>query len=551
MGGFGPRARPWGQNGIPEDSAFLRFEPDPEQVELFVASARARLPAFDSAPIRDVLNAPESFTPDTRYILGEAPELRGFFVAAGLNSVGIALAPGIGQALAQWIGAGSAPMDLWDVDIRRFAPAQSDAEYLRERSAESLGVLYAIHWPHRQPETARDLRRSPLHDRFAARGACFGVAAGYERPNWYAPASVEPVYRYSYGRQNWFPHAASEHRAVRERVGLIELTSFAKFLIEGPAALTTLQWLCAADVGLPPGQVVYTSLLNEHGGIECDVTVTRLDQQRWMMVTGVSVAVHDLDWITRSMPPGAATTVTDVSSEQIVLGVMGPLARAALSRVTAADLSNPAFPFGTGQAIRIGPAPVWAQRIGYVGELGWELFVPLEHGAGVLDALLSVLDALQGNLVGFHAVDSLRCEKGYRSWGHDLSSHDTPLEAGLGFAVAWDKPAGFQGRDALLRHRAEPRTRRLVSCILDDPEPLLLGDEPLLHRGQVVGRVTSGAFGHTLGRSVGLGWVSHPGGVDQTFLESGGFEVEIAGARIGTGVQLRPPYDPAGERIRG
>jgi 4-methylaminobutanoate oxidase (formaldehyde-forming) len=550
MGGFGPVAKPFDIEAASNELEFARFEPDQEQVRLFLDSACERVPGLREAPIREVMNGPESFTPDTRYLLGEAPELRGFFIAAGLNSVGIASAPGIGRALAGWIVTGGAPMDLWDVDIRRFAPFEASTRYLRDRTTEALGVLYAMHWPHRQPESARPARRSPLHDRLAARGACFGVVAGFERPNWYAPAGVQPAYRYSYGRQNWFDHAAAEHRAVREAVGLLDLSSFAKFLLEGPDAEAVLQRLCANDVGGAVGRVIYTSMLNERGGIECDLTVSRLAMDRYLIVTGAALAVRDFGWIRRHIPAGARATLTDCSPAWAVLGLMGPASRALLSRLTDADLSGPTFRFATGREIVIGYAPAWAQRISYVGELGWELYIPTEFATGVFDALISAGGDPAPRLIGYHAIDSLRCEKGHRSWGHDLSELDTPLEAGLDFAVAWGKP-GFIGREALEKLRRGPVTRRLVGFALEDAEPLLLGEEPVWRDGVLVGRISSGAYGHTLGRSVGLGWVERSEGVDSAFLESGRFEVEIAGDRFAARLRLEPFYDPVGRRLRG
>ncbi len=545
MGGFEPMAKPWGMDGIPADFKFSLLPEDWEHFRPLMEQAIVRIPALETAPVRRHVNGPESFTPDNRYMLGEAPELRNFFVAAGFNSVGIASAAGAGKALAEWIVGGEPSLDLWDVDIRRFMPFQDNADYLRERTTEVVGLLYAMHWPFRQPETARNMRCSILHDRLAARGAVFGVVAGWERANWFATAGVEPRYVYTYGRQNWFPCAAAEHRAVREAVGLFDQSSLAKFRLRGPDVVGVLQRLCANDVDVPPGRLVYTQMLNARGGIECDLTVTRLAEDDYLVVTIAAAATHDADWIRRGIG-GARATLTDVTSAFTVLGVMGPGSRALLSRLTPADLSNAAFPFGTSRELEIGHAPARATRITYVGELGWELYVPTGFAAGVYEAVVGA----GVRHAGYHALDSLRMEKGYRSWGHDIGGDDTPLEAGLGFAVAWKK-GGFTGRDALLRQRDKPLGRRLATFTLADPEPLLLGDEPIYRDGVLVGRITSGAYGHTLGRAVGMGYVVQPDGVDAAYVAAGRWELEIALERFAARAQLEAPYDPTSARVRG
>jgi 4-methylaminobutanoate oxidase (formaldehyde-forming) len=413
-----------------------------------------------------------------------------------------------------------------------------------------VGVLYAMHWPFRQPETARGVRRSVLHDRLAARGACFGVAMGWERANWYAAPGEDPAYRYSYGRQNWFPRAAEEHRAVREAVGLFDQSSFAKFRLEGPDALAVLQTLCANDMDVPAGRIVYTQMLNARGGIEADLTVTRIAADAFMIVTSAAASTHDADWIRRHLGE-ARVVLTDVTSGSAVLGVMGPRARALLARLTDADLSNGGCPFGTSREIWLASAPVRATRITYVGELGWELYIPTEFAPGVYDALVAAGNDLGLRHAGYHAMDSLRIEKAYRSWGHDLGSEDTPLQAGLGFAVRLEKRAPFIGRDALLAQRDRPLDRRLAVFVLDDPEPLLYHDEPVWRDGAMVGRITSAAYGHTLGRAVGLGYVTDPDGVDDAFVETGRWEIEIACERVPARAQLTPPYDPKSARVHG
>jgi len=549
MGGFEPMAKPWGMAGIPADFAFSLLPEDWEHFQLLMTEACARVPALGEAPVRRHVNGPESFTPDGRYMLGEAPECRNFYVAAGFNSIGIASAAGAGQAVAQWIAEGEAPLDLWDVDVRRFAPFQANPRYLRERTVEVVGLLYAMHWPFRQPETARGVRRSALHERLAARGACFGVVMGWERANWYATGGQEPVYRYSFGRPNWFSCAAEEHRAVRERVGLFDQSSFAKFLLQGPNAAGALDRLCANDVDVPPGRIVYTQMLNARGGIECDLTVTRTAEDAYLIVTAAAAATHDADWI-RLHLGDARAVLTEVTSAFAVLGVMGPRSRALLARLTEADLSAAAFPFGASREIWLASAPVRATRITYVGELGWELYVPTEFATAVYDAVVAAGDEVGLRHAGYHALDSLRMEKAYRSWGSDLGSEDTPLEAGLEFCVKLDGRKDFIGREALLAQRDRPRRRRLAAFALDDPEPLLFGDEPIWRDGTLVGRITSGAYGHTVGAAVGLGYVEHAEGVDAAFVGRGRWELEIAGDRRPARASLNPFYDPRSERVR-
>ena len=549
MGGFEPVAKPWGADGVPEDYHFGVLDPDWEHFRLFWERALERVPKMEAAAINRLVVSAESFTPDNRYLMGEAPELKNFFLATGLNSTGIAASAGVGKAMAEWIVEGEPTMDLWEVDVRRFHEYQNNRRYLHDRTVESVGLLYGMHWPHRQPETARDARRSPLHDRLASKGAAFGVVAGWERPNWYAPEGVAAEYEYSYGRQNWFLFSAEEHKAVREAVGLFDQTSFAKFLLQGRDAERVLQRLCANDVAVPPGRTVYTAMLNDRGGIEADLTVTRLAEDRYMIVTSGSMAVRDSGWIEGHIGETHAF-LTDVTSGYAVLGVMGPRSRELLSSLTDADMSGEGFPFLASREIEIGYAVVRASRITYVGELGWELYIPTEFATHVYDAVVAQGRELGLRHAGFHAMDSLRSEKAYRAWGLDIIDMDTPLEAGLGFAVALDKEAEFIGKEALLRQRENGLTKRLVVFTVDDPEPLLLGDEPIYRDGELVGRTTSGAYGHTLGRSVGMGYVEGRDGVDAAYIRSGSYEIEIAAERFPATAHLRPPYDPKSERVR-
>ena len=427
---------------------------------------------------------------------------------------------------------------------------QTNRRYLHDRSVEALGLLYAMHWPFRQVETARGVRRSPFHDRLADLGACHGEAGGWERPNWFAPAGVKPVYEYSYGRQNWFDHSAAEHRACREGVAMFDQSSLAKLLVQGPEAATVLNRISSADIDVEPGTSVYTTWLNERGGIEADLTVNRLDDERFLVVTAFSTQVRDADWISRNTQDGARLTVSDVTSGYSVLGIFGPESRSVLSPLTDADLGNESFPFGTIQEIDLAYARVTAVRRTYMGELGWELYIPTEFSLGVFDQVWETGQPIGLVPAGMHAMNSLRMEKAYRHWGDDIADEDTPLEAGLSWGVDWDKPGGFIGREALLAQRDEGLTRRLVQFRLDDPEPLLYHDEPILRDGVLVGRTTSGMYGHTVGAALGMGYVSHERGTPRDEVIAANFELDVNGTRVSATASYRPFYDPGSERIR-
>ncbi len=552
VGCFEPVAKPRTLESIPEDFAFGQFAEDWDHFAPVMEKALHRIPQLEHAGIQLFFNGPESFTPDDRYLLGPAPELKNFFVAAGFNSIGIQSAGGAGKVLAEWILNGHPPMELWDVDLRRMQPFQSNARYLHDRTVEGLGLLYAMHWPFRQPETARGVRRSVLHDRLAAAGACFGEAAGWERANWFAPAGTAPQYEYSYKRQNWFEASAAEHQAVREAVGLFDLSSFSKFLVQGKDAESFLNHLCANDVAVPPGSVVYTAWLNERGTFEADLTVTRMSETAFLVVSSVATQTRDRAWLEQHLPEDARCTLTDVTSGWVTLSVMGPRSRELLQALTPADLSNEAFPFGTAQEIEIGYARAWALRVTYVGELGWELYLPTEFAQQVFDLLQTEGTRYGLKLAGYHALNSLRLEKGYRHFGHDIADDDTPLQAGLSFAVAWDKPGGFLGKTALLRLREDgPPRRRLVQLALEDPEPLLYHNEPIWCEDRIVGETTSGMYGHTLGTCLGMGYVTLDEPVTAAALAARTFEVEVAGVRYPVRVSLKAFYDPRSERVRG
>jgi 4-methylaminobutanoate oxidase (formaldehyde-forming) len=550
VGAFEPVAKPYGMGGLPTDQPFLQLDEDWEHLAPVYEAACERIPILADVGIRLFFNGPESFTPDDRYLLGETPELRNHWVATGFNSIGMQSAGGAGKVLAEWIVNGRPPMDLWDVDVRRMQSFQTNSRYLHDRSIEALGLLYAMHWPFRQVETARGVRRSPVHDRLVALGACLGEGGGWERPNWYAPEGVEPVYEYSYGRQNWFEHSAAEHRACREGAAYFDQTSLAKLLVQGPDACAVLNRISSADVDVEPGTSVYTTWLNDRGGIEADLTVNRLDEERFLVVTAFSTQVKDADWIARHTPDGARMTVTDVTSGYAVLGVFGPRARDIVAPLTDADLSNEAFPFGTLQEIDLAYARAIAVRRTYMGELGWELYVPTEFALGAFDALWE--SGAPNGLVaaGYHAMNSLRMEKAYRHWGDDIGDEDTPLEAGLSWGVAFDKPGGFIGHDALVAQRDTGVTRRLVQFRLDDPGPLLYHDEPVLRDGQLVGRITSGMYGHTVGAALGMSYVDCEPGTPRAQVLEGTFEVDVNGVLVPATASYRPFYDPDSLRIR-
>lgn len=550
LGAFEPNAKPWGMGGISEDFCFDEIAGDFDHFEPVLHDAMKRLPALERAGIQKFFCGPESFTPDVRYHLGETPELKNCFVAAGLNSIGLQSAGGVGKVTAEWIRDGKPPVDLWEVDVRRNMPFQRNRQYLQSRVSESLGLLYATHFPFRQYETGRGVRKSVIHDRLVAAGACHGEAFGWERPNWYAPAGVEPVYEYSYGRQNWFEHSAAEHRAVREGVALFDQSSFAKFRLEGRDAARVLSPVCANDIDVVPGRVVYTQWLNEHGGIEADLTVTRLGEDVFMIVSAAETEVRDFYWLKRHIPDDAHCVLTNVTSSMGVISIMGPRSRDLLQSITPDDLSHAGFPFATSREIEMGFCYVRASRITFVGELGWELYIPTEFMQDIYDRIMAA--GAERGLVhaGYHALNSLRMEKAYRHWSHDITDEDSPLEAGLGFVIKFDKAGGFIGREALLAQRERGLSRRLLQLCLNDPVPLIYHNEPIWRDGELVGHITSGAYGHTLGGAVGLGYVSlEPGASDEAAL-SGQFEVEVACERVPAEVSLRPLYDPDNAQIR-
>jgi heterotetrameric sarcosine oxidase gamma subunit len=552
MGGFEPDAKPWGMNGIPENFEFQLLPDDWDQFEILMKNALQRVPALETAQVRQFYNGPESFTPDNNFMLGEAPELRRFFVGAGFNSMGIASAGGAGMALAEWIVAGEPTMDLWPVDIRRFARFNGNDTWLHDRVKETLGLHYAMPWPNRELDSARPFRRSPLYALLRENGACFGSKMGWERANFFAPTPEEAQIDYGFGQQNWLPWSGAEHRACREGVALFDMTSFSKFLVKGRDAQSVLQGLVTNDVAVPPGTAVYTGMLNERGTYESDFTLTRLADDQYLLVTGTAQTTRDFDTLEKAIPHDKHCTLVDVTGQYAVLAVMGPRSRELLQSVSKADWRNEAFAFGQSREVDIGYATVRATRLTYVGELGWELYVPVEFALGVYETLHAAGQAFGLVNAGYYAIDSLRIEKGYRAWGRELTPDTHPFEAGLSFACKLDKDIPFRGRDALLKLRAEPLRRRMLVLTADSAaDRMLWGGEAILRDGKPVGFVSSAAFGHTLGCPVAMGYVNHPDGVaDAAYLGSGRYEIDVAGELLPATVHLKAPYDPRSERVR-
>ena len=551
LGGFEPRAKPWNPQGPDGDRAFLELPEDWDQFEPFMHAGLRRVPALERAGIRRFMNGPESFTPDTRPLLGESPFLHGFFVAAGFNSTGMMSSAGAGRVMAQWIAGGEAPMDLWDMDIARFDRAANAGPFLATRVTEAVGEVFQMHWPHRQASAGRGVRRSALHDTFAAAGAVFGAPAGWERPLWFARDESESRVRYGYGAQHWWPMAEREAVAVRDGVALLELTPFTKLDVRGPDALALLQRLCTNEIDIAPDRAVYTLMLNPRGGIEADVTVTRIDEHAFRIVSGAATRVKDRAWIERHRRRlGLAAEVFDTTSSEAVLGIVGPRSRELLRSLTPADLSNDAWPFAASRRIDLATASIRMTRMSFTGELGFELYIPVENAPAVHESIAGAGQASGLTHCGHFALESCRVEKGYRHWGHDIGSHDTPLEAGLSFAVAWEKPGGFIGRDALLARRVAGIERRALQFEVAGAHPLLLHDEPVYRGGTLVGHTTSGARGFRTGRSLCFAYVQCEPGTPRGVLLEGDYEIGIAGERLALRALTRPVYDPRGIRLR-
>ncbi|GGE44406.1 GcvT family protein [Actibacterium pelagium] len=547
LGAFEPVAKPWGMNGIPEDFEFDQLPEDFDHFEPILEAAVNRLPLLAETGIHTFFNGPESFTPDDAYHLGLAPEMDNVWVAAGFNSIGIQSAGGAGMALAEWMESGQKPFDLGDVDISRMQPFQGNKTYLFERSKETLGLLYADHFPYRQKATARGIRRSPLHEALKAEGAVVGELAGWERANWFADKGQEAAYQYSWKRQNWFENSAREHRAIRENVGIYDMSSFGKIRVEGPDAEAFLNYVSASNLSVPVGKIVYSQFLNRTGGIEADVTITRLSETAYLIVTPAATRLADETWLSRHVGDHRVV-ITDMTAAEAVICVMGPNARDLLQKVSPNDFTNETNPFGTCQDIEIGMGLARAHRVTYVGELGWELYVSTDMAVHVFEVLREAGREMDAKLCGLHMMDSCRIEKGFRHFGHDISSEDHILEAGLGFAIK-KTDVEFIGRPAVQAKREQGLQKRMVQFLLTDPEPLLYHAEPILRDGKTVGYLTSGNYGHHLGAAVGMGYVPCAGETVQELLASS-FEIEVAGQRFAATASLKPLYDPKSERVK-
>lgn len=550
MGGYEPNPQAWTTGDVPDEWGFRLFDDDFDHFEQHMEQAIARVPALERVGVKQMINGPESFTPDGNFILGAAPECKNMFVGAGFNAFGIASGGGAGWVLAQWVVDGEAPLDLWVVDIRRFSEMHRDRQWVLDRTLEAYGKHYTVAFPHEEYDSGRPRLTSPLYDRLKAAGAVFGSKLGWERPNWFAPEGVEPKDRYSMGRQNWFDAVGAEHRHVREAVGVFDQSSFAKFELSGPDALAALDWICANDVRKPVGRLTYTQLLNSRGGIEADLTVARIAEDKFYIVTGTGFRTHDLGWIRDHIPEGLDVTLTDVTEAWGTLSLMGPKARETLAAATSADLSNAAFPFGHVREIDIAGAPVRALRVTYVGELGWELHAPIGDLGRIYDALMAAGAPHGLKPVGYRALESLRLEKGYRAWGSDITPNDTPDEAGLGWAVKLGKQVDFLGRKALEAVKGQALKKRLVGFTVDDPSVVLLGRETILRDGVAVGYLTSGGYGYTVGKNIGYGYVKHAEGVTDDFLRSGTYELVVAMDKAPATLHLAPLYDPKMARIK-
>jgi len=551
VGMFEPKCAPWKIEGIPDDFSFGELDPDWDRLMPFLEKAMERVPVTMEAGIRKFFCGPESFTPDLAPVVGEAPELRNYFVAAGLNSVGIITGGGYGRVLAHWIVNGRPDVDVTGINIDRFHRYQCNPEYRRQRALESLGLVYACHYPDRSPKTARGARKSPFHDRLAAQGAHFRDVSGWESPGWYAPEGQEPVAdRLTWGRPNWFPWWAAEHRACREGVIAMDMSFMGKFLVQGRDAGALLNYISANDVDGEPEKITYTQWLNEDGRLEADLTVIKLDDEKFMVVTSDIAHRHTETWMKRHIADDQHVFVTDVTSGYGQLNIQGPKSRELLQSLTSADLSNEAFPFRTAREIDIGLARVLCVRITYVGELGYELNIPSEQAGHVYDRIVEAGKKFGLKHAGLKALASLRLEKAYRDYGHDIDNMDDPYSTGLGFAVRLDKESDFIGKQACIERKAhQVFTERLVQIFLKDPEPLMFHQEIVVRNGVAVGNVRAASYGHTLGGAVGLAMITGDP-VDAAYLEEGAWEVEIAGKRYPAEVSLKPMYDPGMSRIK-
>ena len=547
LGAFEPNAKPWGMSGISDDFEFDQLPEDFEHFEPILEMAINRLPMLEKAGIHTFFNGPESFTPDDAYHLGRTPEMENVWVAAGFNSIGIQSAGGAGMALAQWMQDKEKPFDLGDVDISRMQPFQGNKKYLFERSKETLGLLYADHFPFRQKESARGVRRTPFHEHLKSKGAVFGEVAGWERANWFSFDGQHDEYVYSWKRQNWFENSAKEHMAVRENVGLYDMSTFGKIRVEGKDAERFLNYLCGANLSVDIGKIVYTQFLNSKGGIEADVTVTRLSETIYLIVTPAATRLADETWLRRNQKD-YNVVITDVTAAEGVLALMGPNSRALLSSISPNNFDNEINPFGTAQVIEIGMGLARAHRVSYVGELGWELYISSDQCGHIFETIIDAGSDHDLKLCGMHMMDSCRIEKAYRHFGHDITCEDHVLEAGLGFAVDTDKP-DFIGKKAVINKREVGLEKRLVQFQLTEPEPLLYHNEPIIRDSEIVGYISSGNYGHKLGGAIGMGYIPCEGESPEKLLSSK-FEIDVSGTICAAKASLKPLYDPLSKRTK-
>ena len=550
MGGYEPNGIPWAKDGIPDPFDFQLLDSNFDHFEQLMELALPRVPKLETVGVKQLINGPESFTPDGNFILGEAPEMANVFIGAGFNAFGIAAGGGAGMALAEWVAKGAPPYDLWPVDIRRFGRPHTDTDWVRTRTMEAYGKHYTMAWPSEEHESGRPCRRSPLYDRLKSAGAVFGEKLGWERPNWFAEAGEEARDIYTFERPNWHDPVGLEHRAARETAVLFDQTSFAKFILQGPDAEAALQWIAANRVDKPVGSIIYTQMLNDRGGIECDLTCVRIGQESFYIVTGTGYATHDFDWIRRNIPEGMNAQLVDVTSSNAVLSLFGPRARDILSAVTRDDMSNDAHPFGTARQIGIGGCPVLALRITYVGELGWELHLPTEYALSVYDALHDAGEEHGLRNAGYRAIETLRLEKGYRAWSSDIGPDHTPDEAGLGWAVKMKSNIPFKGREAVATQR-ENGVKKILATFTANGDTILSGRETIYRNGERCGWLSSGGYGHTLGRAIGMGYVRANEAIDRDYVLNGTYELEVATERVPAEVTLSPLYDPTMDRVRG
>ena len=550
IGLFEPEAAPWKVDGVPDGASFVELTPDWDRMAPYVDKAMQRVPGSVDAGIRKFFCGPESFTPDLQPIVGEAPELKNYFVAAGLNSIGILTGGGLGRVVAHWIVHGRPDVDVTAFNIDRLRTYQANPDYRRARTIESLGLVYQPHYPTRSMHTARGAKVSPLHDRLVARGAHFTEVSGWEAPDWYAPAGVEPVVeRLSWGRHNWFPYWRAEHEAARKGVALFDMSFMSKFLVQGRDAGRLLASISAGPVNGAPGVITYTQWLTDAATLEADLTVTKLDDERFWVVATDTAHRHVETWMQRHINADMAVSVTDVTSGYAMISLQGPNSRRLLQAVTSVDVSNDAFPYRTAREIDVGLARALCVRITYVGELGYELYVPAEQAITVFDTLVAAGEPLDLRLAGLKALSSLRMEKAYRDYGHDIDNTDNVWEVGLGFAVDLSKP--FIGRDAAAAQKAAgPPTRRLAQILVDDAEPLMYHAEIVYRNGDALGYVRAASYGFTLGGAVGLAMIEASEPITQAYLDRGSWEVDIAGTRYPAQASLRPLYDPKMKRIR-